>query len=202
MSPLLLLYDQCGSNNDVVLIGATHGDNLGAKIFSGGTMYEGVDVTDAVDPLQYVSSVAPMDLYAFGFYGMDEMDGRITTFVDDSSMRQGVVRAGIVQCSGSLVLHTPSGMSYTLQPGHATQPHVVFPGDAAHPADGLAVLKGYTVLLGDPAPVSESAQAEPVPAALEEPPVWWPAAIALILGLAALAAVAYGRRRRRSRHSG
>ena len=111
----MLVWDQCSNTeNYIILIASTYGDNLYGLIKSSESSHIGVDVTEETDFKKYIASLSiPINFYAFSFVGisLDQNNSDVYEItVYDKSKKFVSSKVSIENCAGSVIIYEPKGV--------------------------------------------------------------------------------------------
>ena len=97
LGPVAAAYNNCGTSDNFVIIGATYGDNMLASISYGDTTIPGKDISSEVDFSKYISKRIPVNVYAFSFENVS-MDASLKVNIYDKSGKLATVPLSTESC--------------------------------------------------------------------------------------------------------
>jgi hypothetical protein len=112
MAPNLVLYDGCTDVNQVRIIASTYGDNLAAIIYVDDLIIQTTDVTEKINPYDYIDLQirTPIEFYTFDTEVPDDINS-FTIKIYDKSKKQSLYSVDLLDdaCTMGKVLSHPKG---------------------------------------------------------------------------------------------
>jgi hypothetical protein len=112
MAPNLVLYDGCTDVNQVRIIASTYGDNLAAIIYVDDLIIQTTDVTEKINPYDYIDLQirTPIEYYTFDTEMPDDINSFIIK-IYDKSKKQALYPIDLLEgaCTMGKVLSHPKG---------------------------------------------------------------------------------------------
>ena len=110
----MIVWDQCSNTeNYIILIASTYGDNLYGQIKSSESSHIGMDVTADTDFKKYIANTRiPINFYAFSFDGMalDQNNSDVCEIAAyDKSKKFVSSKVSFEGCAGSVIIYEPKG---------------------------------------------------------------------------------------------